>query len=80
MENNKLAVKAHESYAFWDEALNSPNAGIKDGKTVLQNTDPDKLTLEDAQDAIKNDDIKKSSFSRELPNPVWLGYLDSNQE
>ena len=24
--------------------------------------------------------IKKSSFPRELHNPVWLGYLDSNQE
>ena len=58
LENNKLAVKAHESYAFWDEALNGPNADIKDGKTVLQNMDPDKLTSEEARKAIKTDDIE----------------------
>ena len=64
LENGKFAVKAHKSYAFfWHEALKSPNASIKDGETVLQNMDPDKLTstsekARKAREAIKNNDIE----------------------
>lgn len=63
LENNKLAVKAHESYAFWNEALNSPNAGIKDGKTVLQSINFNKLPSKKpkearARKAIENNDIE----------------------
>ena len=60
LENDKFAVKAHTSYAFWHDALKSPNAGIKDGETVLQNMDPNKITStsEKAREAIKNNDIE----------------------
>lgn len=68
LENNKLAVKAHESYAFWHEALwhealNSPNAGIKDGKTILQSINSNKLPSKKpkearAREAIENNDIE----------------------
>ena len=59
LENGKIAVKAHTDYAYWHEALKSPNAGIKDGGTVL--IDPDKLTSEktrEAGKALKNNDIE----------------------
>ncbi|MBR4399725.1 MAG: hypothetical protein IKT06_02190 [Aeriscardovia sp.] len=61
LENGNFALLAHTNYKFWHDALNSPNAGIKDGETVLQNMDPDKLTSKiprEAREAIKNKDIK----------------------
>lgn len=63
LENDKFAIKAHKSYAFWHEVLKSPNAGIKDGETVLQNMDPNKITstsekAREAREAIKNNDIE----------------------
>ena len=64
LENGNFALLAHTDYVFWHDALKSPNAGIKDGETVLQNMDLNKLTSKiprearEAREALEKNDIE----------------------